>query len=69
METDPHWNSVVCFANVASQVEAAAKGDLVHITGRVRETNHQGDANDISYRTELIADTFSVLTKAEGENN
>ena len=65
-KTDTHWNSVVCFSNVASQVEAAGKGDLVHVTGRVRENNH-GEGNDVTYRTELIADSFSVLAKADGE--
>lgn len=67
-KTDTHWNSVVCFSNVAQQVEAASKGDLVHITGRVRENSH-GEGNDVSYRTELIAETFSILAKTEGENN
>jgi len=66
-KTDTHWNSVVCFSNVASQVEAAAKGDLVHVTGRVRESSH-GETNDVSYKTELIADTFSILSKTD-ENN
>lgn len=65
-KTDTLWNSVVCFPNVAQQVEAATKGDLVHITGRVRESSH-GDANDVSYRTELIADTFSILSRADAE--
>ncbi len=65
-KTDTLWNSVVCFSNVVQQVEAAGKGDLVHITGRVRESSH-GEANDVSYRTELIADTFSTLSKAEAE--
>jgi len=66
-KTDPHWNSVVCFSNVATHVEAAAKGDLVHVTGRVRESSH-GEANDVSYKTELIADTFSILSKTDAEN-
>ena len=65
-KTDTHWNSVVCFSNVGQHVESASKGDLVHVTGRVRESSH-GDANDVSYRTELIADTFSVLSKAESD--
>ena len=64
-KTDTLWNSVVCFSNVAQQIEAATKGDLVHVTGRVREASH-GEANDLSYRTELIADTFSILAKSEG---
>lgn len=67
-KTDTHWNSVVCFSNVASQVDNAGKGDLVHITGRVRESQH-GETNDTTYRTELIADTFSVLTKADTEDS
>ena len=67
-KTDTHWNSVVCFSNVAQQVSSAAKGDLVHITGRVRESNH-GEGNDVSYRTELIADTFSILAKSGDENS
>ena len=67
-KTDTHWNSVVCFSNVANQVESAEKGDLVHITGRLRESQH-GEGNDTAYRTELIADTFSVLTKGEGEKS
>jgi single-strand DNA-binding protein len=50
-KTDTLWNSVVCFSNVATQVEAAGKGDLVHVTGRVRESNH-GEGNDVSYTTQ-----------------
>jgi single-strand DNA-binding protein len=67
-KTDTLWNSVVCFSNIGPQVEAAGKGDLVHVTGRVRESNH-GEGNEVSYRTELIADTFSILTKAEAEHS
>lgn len=65
-KTDTHWNSVVCFSNVAQHIESASKGDLVHVTGRVRESSH-GEASDVSYRTELIADTFSILSKAESD--
>lgn len=67
-KTDTLWNSVVCFSNVAQQVEAAAKGDLVHVTGRVRENNH-GEGDDVTYRTELIADTFSILAKSDNDRN
>ncbi|PZU06518.1 single-stranded DNA-binding protein [Sphingomonas sp.] len=65
-KTDTHWNSVVCFSNVGSQVEGAGKGDLVHITGRVRESSH-GEGTDVAYRTELIADTFSILARGDKE--
>jgi len=67
-KTDTLWNSVVCFSNVGQQVEAAAKGDLVHVTGRVRENNH-GEGDDVTYRTELIADTFSILAKSDNDRS
>jgi single-strand DNA-binding protein len=50
-KSDPHWNSVG-FLECREQIEAADKGDLVHITGRVRETSH-GEGNEVAYRTEL----------------
>lgn len=55
----------MCFSNVGPQVEAAGKGDLVHVTGRVREAT-TAKGNEVSYHR-LIADTFSILTKAEAE--
>lgn len=64
-KTDTLWNSVVCFSNVAAQVEGAAVGDLVRVTGRPRESK-QGEGADARYRTELVADTFSVLAKGAG---
>lgn len=51
-KTDTHWNSVTGFSNVREQVDAAEKGDLVHITGRIREISH-GEGADATYRTEL----------------
>ena len=61
------WNSVVCFQNVAAQVEGAAVGDLVRITGTPRESKH-GEGADEKYRTELVAQTFSILAKGGGED-
>lgn len=65
-KTDTVWNSVVCFQNVASQLDGATVGDLVRITGRPRETRH-GEGAEERFRVELIADTFSVLAKGSGE--
>lgn len=67
-KSDTHWNSVVCFSNVRSQVENAEKGDLVHITGRVRE-NSYSEGGDVTYKTELIADTFSILARSAAETS
>lgn len=63
---DTHWNSVVGFSNLREQIEGADTGNLVHITGRVRESSH-GEGEAAVYRTELIADTFSVLARAANE--
>ena len=60
-------NSVVCFSNVAQQAANAEKGDLVHVTGRVRESSH-GEPDNLQYRTELIADTFSILAKSDKQD-
>ena len=65
-KSDTLWNSVVCFSNVGNTVEASGKGDLVRITGRMRE-NSYGEGTEVTYRTELIADTFSILAKAGNE--
>lgn len=67
-KTDTHWNSVVCFPKIAAQVENAEEGDLVHITGRTRENSHSGDAG-IVYKTELIADSFSILARKMAEQD
>lgn len=66
-KTETVWNSVVCFQNVASQIEAVEKGDLVRVTGTPRESKH-GEGADEKYRTELVAQTFSVLAKGGGED-
>ena len=66
-KTDTVWNSVVCFQNVASQLDNVEKGDLVRVTGTPRESKH-GEGADEKYRTELVAQTFSILAKGGGED-
>lgn len=62
--THTHRNSVVCFPNVGQRVDAVSKGDLVHVTGRIRENDH-GEGNNITCRTGLIAGGFSILSWAD----
>jgi single-strand DNA-binding protein len=62
-KTDTLWNRVTTFSKVAERAKAAGKGDLVHITGRVRQNSYEKDGEKI-YTVELIADSFSVLTSA-----
>src|SRR3546814_9100663 len=39
-KTDAHWNSVTLFDKLAKRL-TAAKGDLVHIIGRVRQNQYE----------------------------
>lgn len=66
-QEDTHWNRVTCFAKCAEYAGKAAKGDMVHITGRVRQTSYERGGETI-YGTDLVADTFSVLNRANSEN-
>lgn len=66
-QEDTHWNRVTCFAKCAEYAGKAAKGDMVHITGRVRQTSYDRDGTTI-YNTDLVADTFSVLNRANNED-
>ena len=65
-KTETVWNSVVCFQNLLAQIEGVAVGDLVRVTGRPRETRHVEGADE-KFRTELVAETVSVLAKGGGE--
>ncbi|NMN07531.1 MULTISPECIES: single-stranded DNA-binding protein [unclassified Novosphingobium] len=66
-KTDTHWNRVTCFARVAERASKAGKGDLVHITGRVRQNSFEKEGVTI-YTVELIADSFAVLAKPNEAN-
>ena len=63
-KTDTHWNSVTLFEKLAKRL-TAAKGDLVHITGRVRQNSYEASGST-RYGVDLIADGVSVLTKKDG---
>ena len=61
-ESDTHWNRVTCFARIAERLTRSAKGDLVRVTGRVRQSSYE-DGGVVHYGTDLIADDFSVLAR------
>ena len=64
-KTDPHWNRVTLFGKVRDRLAKAEKGDLVRITGRVRQTSYEAEGST-RYGVEMIADGFAVLAKASG---
>src|SRR3546814_15047471 len=55
--TDTHWNEVTLFGKLIERGGKAQKGDLVHITGRVRQNSYD-TAEGRRYPVELIADGF-----------
>src|SRR3546814_137945 len=60
--TDTHWNEVTLFGKLIERGGKAQKGDLVHITSRVRQNSYD-TAEGRRYTVELIADGFAVLDK------
>ena len=63
-KTDAHWNSVTLFDKLAKRL-TASKGDLVHITGRVRQNNYEAGGTT-HYDVDLIADGIAILAKKDG---
>ena len=63
-KTDTHWNSVTLFDKLAKRL-TASKGDLVHITGRVRQNSYEAGGTT-RYDVDLIADGIAILAKKDG---
>src|SRR3546814_4780821 len=59
--TDTHWNEVTLFGKLIERGGKAQKGDLVHITGRVRQNSYD-TAEGRRYTVELTATGFAVLS-------
>ncbi len=63
-KSDAHWNSVTLFEKLAKRM-TASKGDLVHITGRVRQNSYEANGTT-HYGVDLIADGIAILDKKDG---
>src|SRR3546814_5196511 len=66
--SDLHWNEVTLFGKLIERGGKAQKGDLVHITGRVRQNSYD-TAEGRRYTVELIADGFAVLAKGSEDRD
>ena len=64
-KTDPHWNRVTLFGKLRDRLDKAEKGDLVRITGRVRQTSYEAEGTT-RYGVDMISDGFAILAKASG---
>lgn len=54
------------FGKLRDRLAKAEKGDLVRITGRVRQTSYEAEGST-RYGVDMIADGFAVLAKANGK--
>jgi single-strand DNA-binding protein len=61
-EDDTHWNRVTCFGKNIERAAKMAKGDLVHVSGRVRQSRYDRDSQTV-YSVDLIVDRMAVIAK------
>ena len=64
-KSDPHWNCVTLFGKLRERLAKADKGDLVRITGRVRQSSYDADGTP-RYSVDMIADGFAIIAKKDG---
>ena len=62
---DTHWNRVTFFGMLNERATKIGKGDLVHITGRVRQNSYEADGTR-HYTVDLIADRMATIIKNGG---
>ena len=67
-QTDTHWNRVTCFHTLAQRAARLEKGDLIHLTGRVRQTSWEKDGQR-HYGVDLIAEKLGTIAKANGQGS
>jgi single-strand DNA-binding protein len=65
-KTDPHWNRVTLFGKLRDRLAKADIGDLVRVTGRVRQSSYEA-GGATRYTVDLLADGFAILAKANGK--
>jgi single-strand DNA-binding protein len=61
-KNDPHWNRVTLFGKLRDRLAKAATGDLVRITGRVRQTRYEAEGVT-RCGVDMIANGFAILAK------
>ena len=65
-KSDPHWNRVALFGKLRDRLAKAATGDLVRITGRVRQTSYDVEGAT-RYGVDLIAEGFAIIAGGRGK--
>lgn len=65
-KTDTHWNRVTLFGKLRDRLAMADTGDLVRVTGRVRQSSYEAEGAT-RYTVDLLADGIAILAKANGK--
>lgn len=65
-KTDTYWNRITVFGKLRDRVAKADTGDLVRITGRVRQSSYETEGQT-RYTVDLLADGNAILAKVNGE--
>ena len=66
------WHNIVCWRKSAEIAEKyLKKGNAIYLEGKIRTSNYMDKENIKRYRTEIIAETFSMLDRkpASGSDN
>lgn len=67
-QDDTHWNRVTFFGKAKERADKLASGDLVHVTGRVRQNRFEKDG-ETRYGVDLVADGIATLIKNERDDD
>ena len=65
-KTDTHWNRITLFGKLRDRLAKADTGDLVRVTGRVRQSSYEAEGQT-RYSVDLLADGIAILAKANGK--
>lgn len=63
-QSETYWNRVTCFGRAKEQAERAEVGDLVRVTGKMKQTSYDREGETV-FTVDLIADSFSVLARKD----
>ena len=64
-KSNARWNRLTLFGELREKLAKADIGDLVRVTGSFGESSYKADGRT-NYSVELIADSFAILAKRNG---
>jgi single-strand DNA-binding protein len=59
-QQDTHWNRVTLFSRLHDRAARYAKGDLIHVTGRIRQKSYDKGSERV-HTVDLIAERAGVI--------